>query len=167
MILKKFRAIYLAFKNTDAYEDLLHAKEKLNSVHEKIRDLDKLYLENQKKATLAALSSTDILKIRSEKIEDTVAYWLNIFNNQFVKEVKEGNDRFVFTVEEPKQKDIAALKFISSKLQEEGLGVSLGNIVLRGGGVTNSWTEIDMSISLPHYHLNIESFQLKPKHKLK
>jgi hypothetical protein len=165
MILKKFRAIYLAFKNTDAYEDLLHAKEKLNNVHEKIRDLDKIFLENQKKATLAALSQAEIFRIRSEKIEDAVAYWLDKFNKQFIQEIKEGNGRFVFTVEEPKQKDVAALKFISSKLQEEGLGIKLGNVVLRGGGVTNSWTEIDMSVSVKEHQLNIENFQIKPKFK--
>lgn len=165
MILKKFRAIYLAFKNTDAYEDLLHAKDKLNKVNEQIRNSDRIYLENQKKATLAALSPADISKIRNEKIEDAVATLLNNFNNQFVKEVKEGNDRFIFTVEEPQQKDIAALKFISAKLQEEGLGIKLGDVKLLGGGVTSSWTEINMSVALRQHELSIESFQIKPKFK--
>jgi predicted membrane chloride channel (bestrophin family) len=163
MILKKFTAIYLAFKNTDAYEDLLHAKEKLGQVNEQIRNLDKLYLENQKKATLAALSPSEISKIRNEKIENAVAYWLDSFNKQFVKEVKQGNEKFVFTIEDPQQKDIAALKFISNKLQEEGLGIKLSDVKLLGGGVTNSWTEINMSVKLRQHELNIESFQIKPK----
>lgn len=165
MILKKFRAIYLAFKNTDAYEDLLNAKDKLTEANNQIRNLDKIYLENKKKATLAALSTSDIAKIRNEKIEDSVAYWLNSFNQKFIKEVKQGNDRFVFTIEDPQQKDIAALKFISSKLQEEGLGIKLSDVKLLGGGVTHSWTEINMSVKLKQHDLSIENFQIKPKFK--
>jgi hypothetical protein len=135
MIFKKFRTIYQAYKNVEAYEELLNAKERLASTEDmifngerKITDLNKQYTANKERATLACLTPVEVRNLQNEQINHIAAQMIEDFNEKLNESTKLGKDHLKFTIYNPQQPDIKALKFIANKLKNEGFKINLGDI---------------------------------------
>jgi len=135
MIFKKFRTLYQAYKNIEAYEDLLQAKGKLKDTNKLISEKEKQIIElnqqyeiNKQRATLACLTPEEVLSLQNDKVRISAAYLIERFNQELKESADSGKDHFAFKAYNPDQADIKALKFIAKKLKNEGFGIILGNI---------------------------------------
>jgi hypothetical protein len=179
MIFKKFKSLYKAYKNIDTYEELINAKNKLaetNSLilegQKKVNELNTEYLANKERATLACLTPEEITSLQNQKIISSAAQIIEDFNIKLAESVEAGKNYFKFTVRNPDQPDVQALRFIAKKLKNEGFKIELGNAEVPPGmylGIPP--IEINMYVSVPEPSLLTKAIdsllEKSPQRKLK